>query len=75
MLRIIITKISRVITENTTNCPILGPLLNNPNSMQPSLGRWGRGHGKTIDHYDNCFSTSINVDKEHYNKVMKRLNK
>lgn len=73
MLRIIVTKTSDLLVKNTKNCPILGHVLSNPDSMQPALGRWGRGPGKTIEHYDNCFSTTIKVDKEHYDEMMKRI--
>ena len=69
MLRIVLSKSSELIVKNTQNCPIIGPLLSNPNSMQPSLGRWGRGAGKTIDYYDNCFSTVIKDDKEKDKKI------
>ena len=53
--------------------PVIWPFLSNSNTQPPSLGRWGRGPGKTINYYDNCFSTIISVDKEHYDKIMAKI--
>lgn len=73
MIRSISKRMSNLLQIVTSDIPIIGPFLNNSNTQPPSLGRWGRGPGKTINYYDNCFSTIIPVDKDHYDKIMSKI--
>ena len=73
MLNNIAIRITRILQHLTSDLPVIGPIINNSNIKPPSLGRWGRGPGKTIVYYDNCFSTIITVDKEHYNSIIAKI--
>ena len=73
MIRNISKRMSSFLQIVTSDIPVLGPFVNNSNTQPPSLGRWGRGPGKTINYYDNCFNTIIPVDKEHYDKIMSKI--
>ena len=73
MIRSISKRVTNLLQALTSDVPVIGPFLSNSNTQPPSLGRWGRGPGRTIDYYDNCFSTIIAVDKEHYDKIMAKI--
>jgi len=73
MIRSISKRVTNLLQALTYDLPVIGPFLSNSNTQPPSLGRWGRGPGRTIDYYDNCFSTIIAVDKEHYDKIIAKI--